>query len=118
MDVLFIKGLRVGTVIGVYDWERAISQTVIVDLEIGTDIRAAAGSDAIEDALDYKRVAERIKAFAAAHSFRLVETLAERLGQLLLDEFPIAWLRLRADKAGALRDAAGVGVMIERGVRN
>ncbi len=118
VDIVFIKGLRVSTLIGVYAWERTIRQSLIIDLEMATDIRAAARSDAIDDALDYKAVAERIKVFAAQQTFRLVETLAERLSQLLLDEFKLAWLRLRVDKAGALRDGAGVGVVIERGVRS
>lgn len=118
MDIVFIKGLRVATVIGVHDWERAIRQTVIIDLEIGTDIRAAAASDSLRDALDYKVVADRIQAFAAQQTFGLVETLAERLSAILLNEFGVAWLRLRVDKSRALRDAAGVGVVIERGVRS
>lgn len=118
MDIVFIKGLRVGTVIGVHDWERAIRQTVIIDLDIGTDIRPAAATDAIGDAIDYKAVADRVREFAREQSFQLVETLAERLAERVLSEFKADWLRLRVDKAGALRDAGGVGVVIERGVRS
>jgi dihydroneopterin aldolase len=117
VDIVFIKGLRVGTTIGVHAWEQRIRQTLLVDLELGADIRPAAQSDSLIDALDYTAVADRIQAFAGEQSFHLVETLAERLAGLLLEEFAVSWLRLRVDKAGARRDAAGVGVVIERGAR-
>ena len=115
LDIIFIKALRVETVIGVYDWERRIRQPVVIDLEMGTDITRAAASDDVADALDYKSVSKRVQQFVAESSFLLVETLTERIAALVLDEFAVPWVRVRLNKVGALRGAAGVGIMIERG---
>ena len=117
MDIIFIRELRVDTIIGVYDWERRIRQPIIFDLEMGTDIRNAARSDAIDDTLNYKAVAKRIIAFTEQSQFQLVESLAEHVAQLVLTEFHVPWLRLRVNKIGALRGAKDVGVLIERGTR-
>lgn len=117
MDIIFINELRVETVIGIYDWERRITQTISFDLELSADIRRAASSDDIVDTVNYKAVAKRVQAFVAASKFQLVETLAERVAELIMREFSIPWLRLRAHKPGALRGARDVGVYIERGVR-
>ena len=117
MDIIFIRDLRIDTVIGIYDWERSIRQTVSLDLEMATDIRKAAASDAIDDTLNYKAVAKRIIAFVEESSFQLVETLAERIAELVLAEFGVPWLRLTLNKGGAVRGARGVGVVIERGTR-
>jgi 7,8-dihydroneopterin aldolase/epimerase/oxygenase len=118
MDIVFLHGLRVETVIGAFDWERRIKQTVILDLDMAFDIRGAAASDNLADALNYKAVAKRVIAFVGASQFHLVETLAERTVEILMEEFPISWLRLRLNKPGAIRGARDVGVLIERGVRD
>jgi dihydroneopterin aldolase len=115
MDIIFLNDLRVDTVIGIYDWERRIKQTVIFDFEMGTDIRKAAASDHIDDTLNYKAVAKRVIEFVEASEFQLVETLAERVAQLILDEFDVPWLRLKLNKVGAVRYARDVGIIIERG---
>ena len=115
MDIIFIRDLRIDTVIGIYDWERSIKQTVRLDLELGSDIARAAASDSIEDTLNYKAVAKRVIAFVEASSFQLVETLAERVAQLVISEFDVPWLRVTVNKRGALRGATDVGVIIERG---
>jgi dihydroneopterin aldolase len=107
--------LRVKTVIGVYDWERRIRQPVVIDLEMGTDIARAAASDDVADALDYKSVSKRVQQFVGESSFFLVETLTERIAALVLDEFSVPWVRVKLNKVGALRGAAGVGIVIERG---
>jgi dihydroneopterin aldolase len=117
MDMVFLRGLRIETTIGIYDWEKQIKQPVILDLEMGADVAKGAASDRIEDALDYKRVAKRLKEFVAASRFELVETLAERCAALLREEFGISWLRLSVNKIGAVSDATDVGVIIERGER-
>ncbi|SRR6056297_726158 len=117
MDITFIKELRVETVIGIYDWEREIRQTVVIDLEMGGDIRAAATTDNIADAIDYKAVGKRLIAFVEEAEFQLVETLAERLAEIVCSEFNVPWLRLTINKEKALTGAAGVGVTIERGHR-
>ena len=103
--------------IGIFDWEREIRQTVRLNLEMNTDVRRAAQSDRIEDALDYKAVAKRLIAFVEQSEFGLVETLAERCAEIVLKEFPVQWLRLRLDKPGAVRGSRSVGILIERGLR-
>jgi dihydroneopterin aldolase len=118
MDIIFIRDLRIDTVIGIYDWERAIRQTLSFDLEMATDIARAAGSDHIDDTLNYKAVAKRVIAFVEASEFQLVETLAERVAELVREEFSVPWLRLTLNKGGAVRGASGVGVIIERGERS
>lgn len=115
MDIIYLNDLRIDTVIGIYDWERRTRQTVILDLEMGTDIRAAAASDDIEHTLDYKAVAKRLIEFVSQSEFQLVETLAEKIADILLTEFKVPWLRLRLNKQGALRGVRDVGVIIERG---
>ena len=115
MDTIFIKDLRIDTVVGIYDWERKIRQTVILDIEMATDIRAAAKSDDIEDTLNYKAVAKRLVEFVQASEFQLVETLVEACAQIIRDEFAVPWVRIRLNKTGALRGARDVGVIIERG---
>ena len=117
MDIIFLRDLRIETVIGIYDWEREIKQTVVLDLEMATDIRKAAASDAIEDTLDYKSVAKRLISFVEESRFQLVETLAERCAAIVLDEFDVPWVRLTLNKQGAVRGARDVGVLIERGDR-
>ena len=113
-DIVFIEDLRVETVIGVYDWEREIKQAVSINLEMGFDIRRAAASDDLADALDYKAVAKRLIRFIESSEFQLVEALAEQCAAIVLEEFPVEWLRLRLDKPGAVRGSSSVGVVIER----
>ena len=114
MDSVFIEGLEVDTVIGVYDWEREIRQCLRLDLTLRWDIRPAAGGDDPAQALDYAAVCQSIQTFASESRFQLVETFAERLAQRLQDEFGVRWLRLRVTKPGAVPAARGVGVEIER----
>ena len=118
MDIVYIRELRIETIIGIYEWERRIRQSVVLDLEMAADIARAAATDNIADALNYKAVAKRVIAFVEASQFQLVETLAERVAEIVLEEFGVAWLRLRVNKEGALRGARDVGVVIERGQRD
>lgn len=118
MDIIFLTGLKIETVIGIYDWERQIKQNVIIDLEMATDIQRAAQSDHIDDTLDYKAVTKRLIQFVEESEFQLVETLAERCAEIVLKEFNVPWVRLRLNKKGALRGAQDVGVIIERGEKS
>jgi len=113
-DVVFLHDLRVRTVIGIFDWERRIRQTVSLDLEMAHDLRAAARSDAIEDCLDYKAVAKRVIALVEDSEFQLVEALADAVARLLVVEFGMPWARVTLSKPGAVRGARDVGVRIER----
>ena len=117
MDIIFLKGLTIQTVIGIYDWERTIRQTVVIDLEMATDIRKAAATDDIAYTLDYKAVSKRIISFVEESSFFLVETLAEKITLILLEEFGVPWVRLTLNKKGAISGASDVGIQIERGIR-
>lgn len=115
MDIVYIRGLEVKTVIGIYDWEKAIRQTITIDLEMSSDISKAAATDEISEALDYKAVSKRLIDFVEQSKFQLVETLAERIASIVLDEFAVGWLRLRLGKPGAVTGSRDVGVIIERG---
>lgn len=115
IDRVFIEDLNVQTVIGIYDWEREIKQLVSLDLEMEFDITRAAETDSIEDTLDYKAVSKRLIRFIEDSEFQLVEALAERCAAIVLDEFPVNWLRLKLGKPGAVRGSSAVGVIIERG---
>jgi len=115
MDIVYIRELKIDAIIGIYDWERETKQTVSIDLEMGCDNTKAAASEDIADALDYKSVAKRLISFVEGSEFLLVETLAERIAAIVLEEFSVPWLRLRLGKPGAVTGSKDVGVIIERG---
>lgn len=115
VDRILIEALTVDTVIGVYDWERTITQSLSLDLSLATDIRPAAATDDLRLTLDYAAICQRIQQFADEHHFALVETFAERLAECLRNEFSISWLRLTLRKPGAVPKASSVGLEIIRG---
>ncbi|WP_226664654.1 dihydroneopterin aldolase [Microbulbifer aggregans] len=115
MDIVYIRDLKVNTIIGIYDWEREVKQTVSLDIEMAFDISEAARTDNIEHTLNYKAVAKRLIAFIEGSEFLLVETMAEQAAAIVREEFGVTWLRLRLSKPGAVRGARDVGVIIERG---
>lgn len=117
MDIVYIRELEVRTIIGIFDWEREQRQIVSLDLEMGSDIAAAAATDTIKNALDYKAVAKRLIDFIEKSEFFLVETLAERVADIVMNEFNVPWVKLRLGKPGAVTGSKDVGVMIERGSR-
>ncbi|MFC3551299.1 dihydroneopterin aldolase [Lysobacter cavernae] len=114
MDHVFIEGLEIEALIGIYDWERRIRQTLVFDLEMAFDNRVPAASDAIEDTLNYKAISKRLVEYVSQSDFGLVETLAERVAAIVLDEFGVRSVKLKLSKPGAVRGARAVGVMIER----
>jgi len=114
-DIIYLHDLKVECVIGIFDWERRTKQTIHIDVDMAWDIAKAAKSDQIEDTLDYKAVSKRLQQFVGESSFQLVETLAEQVAQVILQEFPTPWVRIRINKRGAVRGATDVGVIIERG---
>ena len=117
MDIIYIHDLRIESVIGIYEWERKIKQTVVLDIEMAGDCRKAAQNDDVEDTLNYKSVAKRLIELVGSSECQLVETLAERCAAVVLEEFHVPWVKLRVNKQGALRGARDVGVIIERGQR-
>lgn len=115
MDIIYLHDLKVDCILGIWEWERHTTQTVTIDLDMAIDVRQAAQNDRIEDTLNYKGVAKRLIAFVSESRFQLVETLAERVAEIILTEFNVRWLRVRVNKKGAIRGATDVGVIIERG---
>ena len=118
MDIIFLNNLKIDTVIGIFDWERRIKQTVVIDLEMGADIRKAAASDHIDDTLNYKAVAKRLIQFVGDAQYQLVETLAEKIAEIILTEFDVPWVKVVLNKQGAVRGARDVGIIIERGSKD
>jgi 7,8-dihydroneopterin aldolase/epimerase/oxygenase len=114
LDKIFIRALKTEAIVGIFDWERQVKQTVVIDIEFSADIRKAALSDSIDDTLNYKGVAKRVLAFVEESSFHLVETLAEHIAMLVLQDFGVAWVRISLSKPGAIRGSRDVGVMLER----
>jgi dihydroneopterin aldolase len=117
VDIVYISGLRAQAVIGVYEWERHVRQTLVVDLEMASDTARAAASDAIADALDYAAISQRVLALVEASHYQLIESLAEDVARVVMREFGVSWLKVRIAKPGAVAEAQNVGVLIERGVR-
>jgi len=114
MDKVFIKGLRVDAVIGVYDWERDIRQRLLLDIDMATDIKRAAETDDVAHTLDYDRISRRVEAYVSESKFQLIETLAEKVAALVIDEFAVTRVVLSVHKPGAVDIADDVGVCIER----
>lgn len=118
MDIVFIRELKVDTVVGIYDWERRIRQHVTLDLDMAWDVARAVRTDKIEDTLDYKAVAKRVSHFVAGAEFGLVETLAEKVAELVMKEFRVSWVKVVLNKPGAVSGSRSVGVVIERGKKD
>jgi dihydroneopterin aldolase len=114
VDKIFLRKLDVQAVIGIWEWERRVTQTISLDIEMATDVRRAATTDSIESALNYKDVAKRLIAFVASSRFRLVESLAEAVADIVIREFGVPWVRVAVTKPGAIEGSKEVGVVIER----
>jgi len=117
MDIVYVRGLEVKTVIGVYDWEREIKQPVSVDLDMACDISKAADTDDHKYVLDYKIVCVRVTEFIEKSDLQLLEAMAEAIAALVRKEFLVPWVRVRVGKPAAITGAKEVGVLIERGTR-
>ncbi len=116
-DTIYLKGLTIETIVGIWDWERQIPQTVVIDLDMAANIAKAAATDKIDDTLNYKLVSKRVQTLVKEGGFQLVETMAETIAATIIDEFDVPWIRVRVNKPGAIRGARDVGVEIERGSR-
>jgi len=113
-DIIFITDLRANAIIGIYERERSIKQTISIDLELSTSVKAAAETDSIEDTFNYKLLSKRVEAYIQQSEFQLIETLAESLAELIMSEFNVQWLKLTLHKVGALSNSGDVGVRIIR----
>ncbi|HXR59010.1 MAG TPA: dihydroneopterin aldolase [Burkholderiales bacterium] len=117
MDRIQIRDLRIDVLIGIHKRERDVPQTVSIDLDIGIPGETVFASDRVADTIDYEQVSIRIKALGAERHYKLVETLADRIAKLLMDDFKAPWVKVSASKIGILPNAKFVGVAIERGQR-
>lgn len=117
MDIIYLHDLKVDCIIGIWEWERRTTQTLTIHLDMAVDVRRAAASDDIHDTLNYKGVSKSVIAFVGASQFQLVETLTEKIAELVLNEFKVPWVRVKLNKKGAIRGATDVGVILERGTR-
>lgn len=113
-DKIFLEDLKVPCIIGIFNWERKKTQKVLINLEFPADIRKAARHDDIRSALDYKKISKQTRRFVETSRFFLIETLAEKTAGMILREFPLAWIKVRVSKPGAIRGARNVGVEITR----
>lgn len=113
-DKIFLTALRTECIVGIWDWERQVKQTVVIDLEMACDIRKAARTDNINDTVDYKTVSKRLLSFIEESSFQLIETLTENIARIIITEFAVSWVRVRLNKQGAIRNSRDVGIIIER----
>lgn len=114
MDKIFVRDLQVKTIVGIWDWERRVPQTVSIDLEMSGDIRAAAAADTIDATFDYRAVSKRVSAFVAESRFQLIETMAESIARIVTDEFDVPWVKVAVHKPWAVRGSRDVGIVIER----
>lgn len=115
MDIIFLGGLEIETIIGIYDWERETKQTVVLDIEMAHNIQKAAETDDIQYTLDYKTVSKRIISFVENSQFLLVEKLISEIADIIRHEFNVPWVKIKLNKKGAIRGASDVGIIIERG---
>ncbi|GGI69712.1 dihydroneopterin aldolase [Shewanella gelidii] len=114
MDKVLVRELRIDTVIGVYEWEKKIKQTLLIDLDMAWDNQRAAGGDQYEHALCYETVSNRLIALITEQPIELIETVAEMIATCVLAEFQVPWVKVKVMKPGAVKQAAAVGVEIER----
>ena len=114
MDKIFLRELKVEAVIGIWEWERRIRQTVSIDIEMATEVRRAADADIIDGALNYRDVAKRLIAFVGNSEFQLVESLTESIAHIVVGEFGAPWVKVSVTKPGAIEGAKEVGATIER----
>ena len=115
MDIIYLHNLRVETVIGVWEWERRIRQTLLIDIDLGVDVSRAGETDDIADTVDYKAVTDRVIDFTTRSDFHLIEALAGQIAAIVLEEFNVKWIRVQINKQGVVRHVRDIGVIIERG---
>ncbi|CAH1206671.1 dihydroneopterin aldolase [Candidatus Nitrotoga sp. BS] len=114
MDIIFLRELKIETLIGVYEWEKRVPQTLQLDMEIALPNTRACQSDDIHDALDYSEIVRHIQNTLSSHHFNLLEALAEHIAQILLTDFNVPWVKVSVAKLNAIRNNRMVGISIER----
>lgn len=114
MDITYIHGFEVQTIIGIFEWEREKKQSLFIDLDIGTNFSKAVSSDKITDCIDYTQVCREINHLANNHSYQLLESFAEHISHILLKQFHAQWIKVKINKPLAIEKAQSIGVIIER----
>ena len=114
MDIIFIRDIRLETLIGAYEFERRQPRTLQVNIEIGRASIRACKTDELADTVDYSAVVDLVKETFASHTFHLLEPLAETIVDLILEKFDAQWARIEDSKSGVVPNARDVGVRIER----
>ena len=117
MDTIFLHGIETHCVIGVWEWEKRITQKIIVDLDMASDIAQSALTDELQDTLNYKAIGEGVIEMLETSRFQLIETMAEEVAKLVMEKFSVSWVKVRVNKGGAVKYITNVGVEIERGQR-
>ena len=117
MDIVFVSELKFKTIIGCWDWERQVEQDVCIDLQMAWDTHKAAATEDLQHALDYKAVSRRVRCFVQESRFELVETAANAIAALIMNEFGVPWVQVRFAKPRAVTGSAAVGVVVERGTK-
>ncbi len=115
MDIIFLREFRLDIIIGIYEWERKVPQTIQLDLEFGLQSSRAGETDNVKDTIDYSLVVARIQETLAEKPFSLVEALAEHIAHLIKNEFGSPWVKVSVAKLGLIRGIKQLGVVIERG---
>jgi dihydroneopterin aldolase len=115
MDIIFLRELRIETLIGVYEWEKRMPQTLQLDLEIALPSSRACQTDDIKDALNYADIVRHIQSVLSSRHFNLLEALAEHIAEIMLNDFKAPWVRISVAKLNAIRGSRMVGISIERG---
>ena len=117
MDIIFLHGIEANCVVGVWEWEKQITQKIIVDIDVSAGIAASAATDELEDTLNYKALAESVIGMLEESRFQLIETMAEEVAKLVMKDFSVAWIKVRINKGGAVKNVRNVGVEVQRGQR-
>ena len=112
MDYLHIKGLKVATRIGVYAWEQQITQPLLLDITIPADFKAC--EDQLDKTIDYDKLCQQVTLYVEANAFQLIETVADRVAQLIKSEFNVKELTVSVSKPGAVKNAANIQVTVTR----
>jgi dihydroneopterin aldolase len=117
MDIIFLRELKIETLIGVYEWEKRVPQTLQFDLEIALPSSLACQTDDINDALNYADIVRHIQEVLSTRHFNLLEALVEHIAQIILKDFGAPWVKISVAKLNAIRGSKMVGISIERGSR-
>ena len=115
-DIIFIEGLEIETIIGVYEHERDIKQKVVLDIEMTILESDAANSDDLRHTVDYDAVSKLVTSYVIDTQYQLIESLAEQVASLVLGAFATDSLKLKLSKPGAVKNAKSVGLIILRSV--